>query len=164
MLEGRRKVLDGWLERHGRDAVQTMGLTQREQVLGFGCEGVHPRLGHGLAPVDAVVVAEGADLRAPRGIGGPHGLGERGVEVFGQAVYFRDGGVPGLRLPEPTLHLAGRAEKVRSPRGERRVGLVLLLRLAARLRSARDPRSHDHLEYAGRQPAGTPGSATGSRP
>ena len=164
MPEGSRKALDGWLERDGRDAVQTMGLTQREQVLGFGCEGVHPRLGHGLAPVDAVVVAEGADLRAPRGVGGSHGLGERGVEVFGQAVYFRDGGVPGLRLPEPMLHLAGRAKKVRAPRAERHVGLVLLLRLAGWLRSASDPTSHDHLGYAGRQPARTPGSATGSRP
>ena len=135
MLEGSRKALDGWFERDGRDAVQTMGLTQRKQVLGFGREGVHPRLGHGLAPIDAVVVAEGADLSAPRGVDGSHGLGERGVEVLGQAVYFRDRGVPGLRLPEPTLRLAGRAEKVRAPRGECHVGLVMLLRPAARLRS-----------------------------
>jgi len=35
------KTLDSRLERDGRDAVQAVVLTQREQVLGFGREGVY---------------------------------------------------------------------------------------------------------------------------
>src|SRR5580704_16263930 len=124
----RGETLDGRVERDGRDVVQAVGLAQREQMLGFGREGVHERLGHRLAPVDAVVVAERPDRRAPRGVGGPHRRGERGVELIRYAAYLGDGGVPGLRLPEPVLRLAGGFEKLRAAGSKRHVGLVLLLR------------------------------------
>src|SRR6266481_5917649 len=103
---GRRVVRDS------RDVVEAVRLPQGEQVLGFGGEGVHPRRGPCLAAVDAVVVAAGADLRPLRGVGGPHGRGQRGVEVLGQAAYLRVGGAPGLRLPELRLRLAGGVEKL----------------------------------------------------
>src|SRR5689334_7301868 len=56
--------------------------------------------------------------------------------------------MPGLRLPEPRLGLAGGLEEFRATVAQRQVGLVLLLRLTARLRPAGDPRSHDPIAYA----------------
>src|SRR5256885_3979691 len=56
--------------------------------------------------------------------------------------------MPGLRLPEPRLGLAGGVEEFRTTVGQRQVSLVLLLRLTARLRPAGDPRSHDPIAYA----------------
>src|SRR5206468_2343661 len=73
------------------------------------------------------------------------------------------GGAPGLCFAEPALRLAGGAEKVLAAVGQLRVGLVPLLRLAARLRPAGDPRSHGHLGYLGVRPGRTPGrTAPGS--
>src|SRR5882724_1264705 len=139
---GRRFVGDGG------DAGEAVRLPQGEQVLGFGGEGTHPRRGLRLAAVDAVVVTPRADLRALRRVGGPHGRGQRGVEILGRAAYLGVRGVPGLRLPEPRLGLAGGVEEFRATAGQRQVGLVLLLRLTARLRPADGPRSHDPIAYA----------------
>src|SRR6185312_6899366 len=98
-----------------------MRLPQGEQVLGFGGEGAYPRGGLRLAAVDAVVVAPRADLRALRRVGSPHDRGQRGVKILGRAAYLRVRGVPGLRLPEPRLGLAGGVEEFRATARQRQV-------------------------------------------
>ena len=116
-----------------------MGFAQREQALRLGIEGVDAGRGPRLPPVYAVVVAARADLRTLRRVGGSHGGGQRRVQVFCEAANFSLGSPPGLRLAELALGLTGRVEQFRPPCGECLVGLVLLLRLGARLMQKHSP-------------------------
>src|SRR6201999_4600612 len=98
---------DDGLERRRGNAVQAVVLPQRQQSLGLGGQRVYVRAGHGLAPVDTVLVTAGAD-RAP--LGGErraHHRGQRGVERDGQRPLLDQRGVPRLGLAEAGFGLPG---------------------------------------------------------
>src|SRR5690242_19571896 len=84
-------VSDGRDPRDLRDAVKPVVLAKRQETLGFGGERADGGLRLGFAVEDPVFVAARADLGALRGVGGPHGGGQRRVKLLGQPVHLGHG-------------------------------------------------------------------------
>jgi hypothetical protein len=94
---------------------------------------VHVRAGHGLAPVDAVLVAAGADRGPLGGERRAHHRGQGGVERDGQRPLLGQRGAPSLSLAEAGFGLAGLLVKAVEPVRQRDILRVPVLRLVADL-------------------------------
>ena len=102
-----------------------MALPQGEQSLRLHGPGPDRWRGHGLAPVDPIVVAAWPDLGPLRGERGPHDVGQGAVEMLACPVQFLQAGVVGLRIPQVLLGRPRLGEEVVEPLRQGNVGVVL---------------------------------------
>src|SRR6266851_5693972 len=80
--DSRARQEPGWFSRQPDDPGQPMALPQGEQSLCLHGPGPDRWRGHGLAPVDPIVVAVRSDLGPLRGERGPHDVGQGAVEML----------------------------------------------------------------------------------
>src|SRR5215472_7936305 len=134
------------------DAGQPVALPQGEQSLCLHGPGPDRCGGHGLAPVDPVVIAPWPDLRPLCGERGPHDVGQSAVEILARPVQFLQAGAVGLRRPQVLLGRPRLVEEVVEPPRQGNVGVVLGCRLRA------DRRTLCHHALSLRHPEYLPGT------
>jgi len=112
-------------DRAGREAGELVRFPQGQQPLSLVGPGMHGGLGHRLPPVNAVLVAERADLGALGRVGGVGHIGQGDVEFAGELVPLVGWGSESLGAAVGLFRSLGALEQFVEVRGQRDIGEII---------------------------------------